>query len=147
MLLVRAFDLLPTEAVPLFTGLSAGRPHAEGADSPVVTDLADLVGAIHRDSFFARVDGTSMTGAGIYPGDVVVVDFRREARSGDVVVAVVDGQTTLKRYVERGTNGETRRVLLPEGEGEDPILLGRAAEAELLGVVTWTLKPHRSGRP
>ena len=43
-----------------------------------------------------------MNGAGILPGDIVVLEFK-EAKSGDIVAALIDGETTLKRYiVQRG---------------------------------------------
>jgi SOS-response transcriptional repressor LexA len=48
--------------------------------------------------FLVRVSGDSMTGAGIMPGDVIVVERGAEARHGEIVVAEVDGEWTLKRY-------------------------------------------------
>ena len=48
--------------------------------------------------FALKVRGESMTGAGILSGDVVVLEFR-EPRNGEVVAALIDGETTLKRYV------------------------------------------------
>lgn len=54
-------------------------------------------------TFALRVSGDSMTGAHILDGDVVILEDRKEAKSGDIVAALIDGETTLKRYVvERG---------------------------------------------
>ncbi len=54
-------------------------------------------------TFALRVRGDSMTGAHILDGDVVILEDRKEAKSGDIVAALIDGETTLKRYVvERG---------------------------------------------
>ena len=53
--------------------------------------------------FALKVRGDSMIGAGIMSGDVVVLEFRGEAKNGDVVAAFIDGETTLKRYItQRG---------------------------------------------
>jgi DNA polymerase V len=51
-------------------------------------------------TFFLRVQGESMTGAGIQDGDLVIVDRAQEPRSGSVVVAAIDGELTLK-YLQR----------------------------------------------
>ena len=58
-------------------------------------------------TYFFRCEGESMTGAGIFPGDVLVVHRGAEARSGDVVIAELDGEYTLKRFVRAG-----RRVVM-----------------------------------
>ncbi len=48
-------------------------------------------------TFFVRVSGYSMTGAGIHPGDILVVDRALEPTDGKVIIAVVDGELTVKR--------------------------------------------------
>ena len=54
-------------------------------------------------TFALQVRGDSMVGAHILDGDVVILEDRKEAKSGDIVAALIDGETTLKRYVvERG---------------------------------------------
>ncbi len=54
-------------------------------------------------TFALRVRGDSMIGAHILDGDIVILEDRKEARNGDIVAALIDGETTLKRYVvERG---------------------------------------------
>jgi len=50
-------------------------------------------------TFALKVRGDSMVGAGIHPGDVVILDFEREPRNKDIVAALIDGDSTLKRYV------------------------------------------------
>lgn len=49
-------------------------------------------------TFAVRVSGKSMTGAGIFPGDIAVVNRARTPVNGSIVVAIVDGEFTLKRY-------------------------------------------------
>ena len=52
------------------------------------------------ESFALRVEGDSMINAGINDGDIILLE-RRKAKSGDIVVAVVEGQVTVKRYLEK----------------------------------------------
>ena len=57
----------------------------------------------NRGTFALRVRGDSMIGAHIVDGDIVILEDRKEVRNGDIVAALIDGETTLKRYiVERG---------------------------------------------
>lgn len=57
----------------------------------------------HKDStFFVRAKGNSMVGAGIFDGDLLVVDKSLNPVSGDIVIAVVDGDLTVKRLIKRG---------------------------------------------
>jgi hypothetical protein len=77
--------------------IQAGWPEETG-DGCVTLDAAAVLKA-NRRSFALRVRGQSMIGAGIYDGDVVVGEFTPEARPGAVVVALIDGESTLKRFV------------------------------------------------
>lgn len=87
----------------------------------------------HREStFFIRVQGQSMTGAGINDGDLLVVDRALEAADGDIVVAMVDGELTLKRLHKR--NGHVR--LLPENPCFNPIEFADGQELTIWGVAT-----------
>jgi repressor LexA len=67
-----------------------------------------------------RVRGESMTGAGILPNDIVVVRRQPTARSGEIVVALVGDEATVKRLRIRGKRLELR----PENPGFDPIVPG-----------------------
>ncbi len=89
---------LGTEEAPagLLT-VSAGRP-VEAGDGCATLDAAALLRANAR-SFALRVRGQSMVNAGICDGDVVVGEFTPEARPGAIVVALIDGESTLKRLV------------------------------------------------
>lgn len=83
-------------------GLLAEHLHA-GFPSPAADyeERIDIVRELvrHPDTtFYARVDGDSMSGAGIFTGDIVVVDRSRQPQNGDYVVASIDGEFTLKEY-------------------------------------------------
>ena len=90
-------------------------------------------------TFFVRVKGNSMTGAGIFDGDTLVVDRSLEAASGSVVVAVVDGELTVKRLSIR--RGKVR--LLPENPEFPPIEFRDGQELVVWGVVTNVIHPVR----
>lgn len=69
--------------------------------------------------FLSRaVRGTAMTGAGIELGDVCIVDRSLDARSGDIVLAYINGRFTMRRYVEEKT-GE-RRLEPTQGKANTP---------------------------
>jgi DNA polymerase V len=82
-------------------------------------------------TFFVRAEGDSMTGAGIYCGDLLVVDRSIQARRNDIVVAVVDGEFTLKRL----TFSQGRPVLVPENPAFRPIEVSEETEFEVWGKV------------
>jgi repressor LexA len=53
----------------------------------------------NRGTFALRVRGDSMIGAHILDGDIVILEDRKEVQNGDIVAALIDGETSLKRYV------------------------------------------------
>ena len=98
-------DLLPVNdsrfsEVPLLGAIPAGLPayEEERSDGGVAIDLASIGLSDSSRTFALTVRGDSMTGAHIQEGDVVVLEYR-EPRDGDVVAALIDGETTLKRFV------------------------------------------------
>jgi DNA polymerase V len=83
-------------------------------------------------TFFVRVKGDSMTGVGIYSGDLLIVDRAINPTSGSIVIAVVDGEITVKRFHQsRG-----RITLLPENPAYAPIEIHHDTDFEVWGVVT-----------
>jgi DNA polymerase V len=86
-------------------------------------------------TFFVRVSGDSMIGAGIFSGDLLIVDRALEAKDGDVILAVLDGEFTVKRLRLDGD----AVILLPENEKYQPIKIHDGAEFEVWGVVTNTI--------
>jgi DNA polymerase V len=83
-------------------------------------------------TFFVRVSGDSMLGAGIHPDDVLVVDRSLEASSGRIVIAVVDGELTVKR-LHIASDGVR---LLAENPAYPPIEIKEDAALHVWGVVT-----------
>jgi DNA polymerase V len=96
----------------------------------------------HKDStFFVRAKGNSMVGAGIFDGDLLVVDKSLNPVSGDIVIAVVDGDLTVKRLIKRG---ETF-TLKPENHRFKEIEFSEGQELQVWGVVTSTVKKFVRG--
>ena len=90
-------------------------------------------------SFFFTVEGVSMIRAGIWPGDKVAVDRSIEARHDDIVIAVVDGEFTLKRLYRQGGVVELRA----ENPRYAPIRFKEGEELTIWGVVTGLVRKYR----
>ena len=84
--------------LPLFGPISAGfaAPVEEQAEEMLTLD-AYLIGTQRASTFLLRVKGDSMIDAGIYEGDIVVVDRKKQPKLNEIVVGVLDGEYTLKR--------------------------------------------------
>lgn len=86
-------------------------------------------------TFFVRVDGDSMQGAGIRRGDILVVDRSLEAQDGRIVVAVVNGEFTVKRIRLR----EEEVLLEPENPRYASIRIDPDSDFQVWGVVTYII--------
>ena len=103
-LILKTEPVAPTIQIPIYGVIPAGMPadQRQEADGCVTMDLETIRLPKGARVFALKVRGDSMTGAGILSGDIVVMEFK-EPKSGDIVAALIDGETTLKRYVvQRG---------------------------------------------
>ena len=82
-------------------------------------------------TFFVRVKGNSMTGAGIFCGDLLIVDRALHPAPGNVVIAVVNGDLTVKRFHPEGG----RILLLPDNPDYPPIEIDSDTDFAIWGVV------------
>ena len=123
-------------AVPFFISrIPAGFPSPAADYSDDGLDLNDLVIRHPAATFFVRVEGESMLGAGIHPGDTLVVDRAEVPADQSVVVAVLNGEFTVKRiYQKDGTLS-----LVSENELMPPIRLSEEMDFEVWGVVTYVV--------
>lgn len=119
--------------VPVLGRVAAGQPipAIEDAEDSVVVDSYLLGGP--GEVFGLRVVGESMIDAGIFPGDFLFVRKRSTAQPGDIVVAMIDGEATVKRWFPEGD----RIRLQPENARMQPIYVKRAdfRSVDLLGTV------------
>jgi DNA polymerase V len=86
-------------------------------------------------TFFMRVNSDAMTGAGIFNGDVIIVDRSLEAKNGKVIVAVLNGEMLVRR-LEQSFN---KVRLVPETKKLAPIDVDPFAEFSVWGVVTYVI--------
>lgn len=125
---------------PLFSdGVAAGFPSPAEGDIHVSLSLDDLCIRHPSATYFVRARGESMTGAGIDDGDILVVDRSTTARNGDIIIAAVGGEFTVKR-LEKTPDGIR---LLPENPAYPPVSVTPELGAEFFGVVTWVVKSMR----
>lgn len=117
----------------------AGFPSPAEDYADTTLSLDELVGARAPSVYLVRAAGESMTGAGIFDGDVLIVDRALQAHAGDVVVALVGGAFTVKTLAFQGG----QPLLLPANQAFGPILVREADELEIWGVVTHNLHAHR----
>ena len=99
-------------------------------------DINDLVVENPASTFFVRVQGDSMEGAGIFSGDVLVVDRSVEAKEGKIVVAAVYGEMVVKRL--KLMNNVLQ--LISENESYKPISLQDNDECFIWGVVVGSVR-------
>jgi DNA polymerase V len=130
---VYALESRPGVPLPLFDGgVSAGFPSPAEDYTGRTLDLNELLITNPAATFFVRVDGDSMIGAGIHHDDILVVDRSREAVSGDIVIAILDGELTVKRLFR----GACRARLIAENPAYPSIDISEDRDCEIWGVVT-----------
>jgi SOS regulatory protein LexA len=114
-----------------------------GFPSPAEEELADnlslddLLINNRAATFLLKVSGDSMSNAGILPGDMVLVDKGEVPKSGDIVIAEVDGEWTMKYLRKRGESV----MLLPANPKYQPIKPKR--ELKIAGVVTAVVRKYK----
>jgi repressor LexA len=114
-----------------------------GFPSPAEEELVDTISLdkmlIQNEeaTFLLKVSGDSMSGAGILPGDMVIVDRSRQAKSGDIVIAQVDGEWTMKYLRKRGENVS----LIAANPKYQPIKPKN--ELKIAGVVTAVVRQYK----
>jgi DNA polymerase V len=129
----------PFCGVPLYgASVAAGFPSPADDYVESALDLNEYLVGNPAATFMVRVSGESMLGAGIHDGDVLVVDRSRDPAPGRIVVAVLDGELTVKRLRFR----EGRWVLAPENPAFEPIVVGSGQDLHVWGVVTGVVRRY-----
>ncbi|MBF0457205.1 MAG: repressor LexA [Nitrospirae bacterium] len=113
-----------------------------GFPSPAEEELADTISLDdfliknREAAFLLKVSGDSMSGAGILPGDMVIVDKGQTPKSGDIVIAEVDGEWTMKYLRKRGESV----TLIPANPNYKPIKPKN--DLKIAGVVTAVVRKY-----
>lgn len=122
-------------SAPFFHGISAGFPSPAEDYHEEELNVGDYLVKNPSATFFIRVQGDSMTGSGIYPNDILVVDRSLPARDQSIVIAILNGEFTVKRLSRQA--GVIR--LVPENPHYQPTTIREGDEFAVWGVVAHVL--------
>jgi len=117
-------------------GISAGFPSPADDFKETRISLDRELVKNKEATFYARVSGDSMIGAGLDHGDLLVIDKSLNPENGKIAVCIVDGDFTVKRIKkEKG-----KLYLLPENKNYKPIELKESNELIVWGIVIYVIK-------
>ena len=134
---IRLRKVAQVRSIPVVGRVAAGVPCV--ADENIEGLLSIPADWTQSGDFFAlRVTGDSMKDAGILEADYVIVHKQAVAASGEIVVATIDGETTLKRLIMRGA----QTFLVPENSAYEAIKV-RTESALIHGVIVGLLRAYR----
>ena len=122
--------------LPFFVaGVAAGFPSPAEDYIEKPLDLNDLVVQHPHATFYVRVQGDSMRDAGIHSGDILVVDRAITPTHGKVVVALIEGEFTVKQiHMQAGAI-----TLVPANKSYAPIPIQEGSDFQVWGVVTYVI--------
>lgn len=115
-----------------FSAVSAGFPSPADDYLEQTLNLQDLLVKNPIATYFVRIKGSSMIGAGIHDGDIVIVDRSLEPAHGKIAIVSIDSEFTVKRLAKR--NG--RLFVVPENENFAPLEITEETDFEVWGIVT-----------
>ncbi|MBF0455378.1 MAG: repressor LexA [Magnetococcales bacterium] len=137
---VQPISTKTTQAIPMFSShIPAGFPSPADDYIESQLDLNQHLIEHPAATFFVRVEGNSMVDAGIHHGNILIVDRSLEAQNGDIVVAVVHGELTVKRLQKN----KGAVYLKPENPDYTPLKITEEMELTLWGVVTSSVQEFR----
>ena len=117
-------------------GISAGFPSPAEDFKETTIDLNKALIKNKEATFYARVSGQSMTGAGLDDGDLLIIDKSIEPVNGKIAVCFIEGEFTVKRLkIEKG-----ELFLMPENKRYKPIKVEENDELIIWGIVTYVIK-------
>jgi repressor LexA len=127
VLVDKAKAAVSPSGLPIVGQVAAGQPVLAEENIEEYVPVPQIAGG-DEGEFVLRVKGDSMVGAGIFEGDYVVVRPQETASDGEIVVALVEDEATVKRFFKE----EDHVRLQPENDALDPI---RSRDVQLLGRV------------
>jgi len=123
--------------LPYFSGgIKAGFPSPAADFDETKISLDKVLVKNHEATFYAKASGTSMIGAGIDDGDIMVIDRSLEPQNGKIAVCCIDGEFTVKR-IKIEKDG---LFLLPENKDYQPIKVTEENDLIIWGIVTYVIK-------
>ena len=127
----------PVREIPILGRIAAGAPllAVENREGVLSLSAESLLGK-GEELFALRVRGESMVGAHILDGDLVLVRHQSGADAGDIIVAMVEGEATVKRFAREGRHV----VLKPENPAMAPIVIPPGQDVKILGKVVGLIR-------
>ncbi|WP_343176975.1 S24 family peptidase [Pseudomonas sp. 4810-S13] len=127
------------ESLPLYScQVSAGFPSPATDHLEKLISLDELFDIRAPHVYLAKILGDSMQGAGIFSGDLVIVDRSKTARHGDIVIAALNAESVCKRLHIRGDEV----VLMAENPKFPPRYVMEGDELVIWGVVNYSVRDH-----
>lgn len=124
------------QSLPLVShSVSAGFPSPADDFVETTLDLNRHLVKHPSSTFFVRVSGDSMKDANIYSNDILVVDRSVSAKNNSIVVAVLNGELTVKRFRKE----KDMIFLLPENDSYETIVVNEEHDFSVWGVVTYVI--------
>ena len=117
-------------------GISAGFPSPADDFKEIRISLDKELVKNKEATFYARVDGNSMIGAGLEDGDLLIIDRSLYPENGKIVVCLIDGDFTVKRIKKE----KEKLYLLPENKKYKPIEIKEENELIIWGIVEYVIK-------
>ncbi|MDX1775621.1 MAG: translesion error-prone DNA polymerase V autoproteolytic subunit [Desulfobulbales bacterium] len=130
-----AADAIPLQRPLFLSGVSAGFPSPADDYLDRKLDLNEHLVKNPAATFFVRVAGDSMIGAGINDNDILVVDRSLEPASGSIVIAVINGELTVKRLLKRKDSWR----LVAENPDYPDLEIVAETPLEIWGVATYAI--------
>jgi DNA polymerase V len=136
----KADEAAPALPLPIFlANVQAGFPSPADGYLDKTLDLNALLISHPAATFFVRVMGDSMQNAGICSGDVLIVDRSLEVIENAIVIAVINGEFTVKRLLKK----EGRIFLAPENPSYPILEIAPESDFQVWGVVTYVIHKAR----
>ena len=117
-------------------GISAGFPSPADDFKEIRISLDSELVKNKEATFYAKVSGDSMVGAGLDDGDLLVIDRSLNPENGKIAVCVLDGEFTVKRIKKE----KSKLYLIPENKKYKPIELKEENELIIWGIVEYVIK-------
>ena len=133
-----AFIQTASPQIMYSTLVAAGLPSPTEDYSEGKIDLNEHLLKNPESTFFVRVSGDSMIDVGIHPNDLLIVDRSERPKSGRVIIAVINGELTVKRLIKKDNN---KLWLMPENVNYPMIEITEDMEFMIWGVVTSVIHP------
>ena len=131
--------MVEVSAGPGISSISAGFPSPAEDFTELSISLDKHLIQNPAATFMAYANGNSMVRAGIYHGDILIIDRSLDARDGDIIIAVLHGEFTVKQLsIINGT-----LFLIPQNPQYSYLEISAEMDFEVWGVVTYSIRKHR----